>query len=268
MRPAALDYYECAALIHGADAPGMPATEDVAEVEVECKLADLADAGGELCDTAQLMSVIETIEVDEKPVEKFDHRRGPGRPPKWNEAKRMALHNAVMEHGTESWTTIGVVVGYSGSECRRQWLLLDQARHRTTLPDYFMAKRKTLKPPPRPVLHLTPDCCSDMKAAFKLFASESTVGNPESPCSVDTIDLICHEDSDVVILGKKKVHWFGLPDNPPEWKTGQRRQVPRTWEPCRYVDTTPQPCQATEFFHPTLSYEMCTTTLPPPSFWD
>lgn len=284
MRPAALDYYECAALIYGTDAPGMPATEprvmdieseeEVVEVEVDCELAAIGD---DLLDTSQLLNILdakgppfeETFCILTNRAPAFTSelpRRGPGRPPKWSSEDTDTLHMAINEYGFDAWDDVAKIVGHNGAECRRQWLLLEQQRHRTTMPDYFVSKRKKVKGPPRPAC-LIPDSCCSMEQALVLFMPDMQKDQPESPRSVDDIDLTCHEDPDIVVWGKKKVHWYGLPDNPPEWKTGERQKVARSWEPCRYVNTTPEKRDAKSFFLPTLSYEMCTTTLPPPSFW-
>ena len=57
---------------------------------------------------------------------------------------------------------------------------------------------------------------------------------PGSP--VSTIDLECTEHP-AVAMGdmSKRVTWMGLPANPPEWKTGPRKAIPRTWQPCKHV---------------------------------
>ena len=54
-----------------------------------------------------------------------------------------------------------------------------------------------------------------------------------SPVSV--YDLHCHEDPMDALGDRKYVRWSGLPSNPPEWITGERRAVPRTWTACKHV---------------------------------
>ena len=278
VRRVALDYYECASLIYGPNAPGMPSTIEVTEVEVDAELADMVD----LCDPTYLFSEILPIVLDEKPAEKYDSnnhdkvvtppRRDNDRPPKWGKEEKDTLHMAINEYGHDSWDKVSGIVGISADDCQRQWLLIDKARYRTTLPDYFIAKRRRPKPPPRPVPHLSPEsCCSDMEAAYRMFVldAQGMYGEESDYPRRDVdIDLVCYEDPYVAIHGKKKVQWSGLPENPPEWKTGERRKPTRTWEPCRYVDTTPERQEAKSFFLSTLSYEICSTTLPPLSFWD
>jgi len=219
----------------------MPSTPEVTEVEVDAELADMVD----LCDCTYFLSEILPIVLDEKPAEKYDSNN----------------HDKVSS-----------IVGISADDCQRQWMLIDKARYRTTLPDYFIAKRRRPKPPPRPVPHLSPEsCCSDMEAAYRMFVldAQGMYGEESDYPRRDVdIDLVCYEDPYVAIHGKKKVQWSGLPENPPEWKTGERRKPTRTWEPCSYVDTTPERQEAKSFFLSTLSYEICSTTLPPLSFWD
>ena len=52
--------------------------------------------------------------------------------------------------------------------------------------------------------------------------------------TVLTVDLLCDEDPQEAMADnvKKRVRWRGLPDAPPEWVTGERRKVPRLWQPC------------------------------------
>jgi hypothetical protein len=61
-------------------------------------------------------------------------------------------------------------------------------------------------------------------------------GNISSPRhTVLTVDLLCDEDPAFAMGDKKRVRWTGLPEEPPEWVTGKRRKVPRSWQPCVHV---------------------------------
>ena len=263
-RSVAIDYYECASLIHGADAPGMPDYNEMNSAAVDHELADIGEA---VYDTADMLLEFEDCLTPPQ--------RRKAAQEEWTQEHSASLLAAVAEHDCDDWTKIGVIVGQPGQECRRQWLLLDQARHRTTMPDYFVAKHKKSKAKPEPVpqhLCLAEDLCADISKINAFWANpttERTDNCKDSPRSIDAdIDLFCDEDPAVSVHGIRKVHWYGLPDNPPEWKSGERRKVPRTWEPCRYVNTKPEAREAVSFFHPTLSYEMCTASPPPLSFWD
>ena len=118
----------------------MPASEEMEEVEVDCELADIGD---ELCDTTRIMEVIATIDdrIETPPRRKADVCS-------WTDEHSSRLRHAIEMYGTADWAKVGALVGFPDRECRRQWLLLEQARHRSSMPDYFVAKRKKTKPPP------------------------------------------------------------------------------------------------------------------------
>lgn len=63
-------------------------------------------------------------------------------------------------------------------------------------------------------------------------ACENDPGNQVDNSHVTTtIDLYCHETS----FEGKRVTWSGLPPNPPVWRAGIPRKVPRRWTPCKHV---------------------------------
>ena len=217
----------------------------------------------------------------------------------WTEEHSSRLRDAMKEikqqtKGIEldqmDWARISMHVRRPEGECKRQWELLDGARVRTTLPDYFAPKRKrprVIRPVAFPMDCLdTTTCRTDDDAASILFHDETetdtwwsyddnndtndnddTNENSSPPNVMDGVDLYCYESAKRACFDKKCVRWYGLPENPPEWKRGPRQTVPRVWQPCRYVNTSSVRVSADKVFQPVLSTEMCTHSLPPGYFW-
>jgi len=228
-KSAAECYYGCTAIIYGADAPGMP-----------------------------------------RPV----HHDVPA----WDDAHSARLRKALIEFVCPTladWTKVSMAVGRPVGECKRQSELLDGARARSTIPGYFGCKRRktrVIRPVSFPHSVLDPSTCmEEIDAAAALFEVDSWWNNAgdTSPSTVidGEVDMLCYENAGRACYDKKWVHWTGLPANPPEWKTGPRKAVTRTWEACRYVDTSSVAVGPENVFHPVLSTDMCTHSLPPPSFW-
>lgn len=61
-----------------------------------------------------------------------------------------------------------------------------------------------------------------------LFEVAETTGLPSGVS--DSLDLLCHEPP-----LHKKVHFSGLPSDPPEFRAGTTRRVPLVWKACTHV---------------------------------
>lgn len=187
----------------------------------------------------------------------------PGVPvPEWIKSHTEKLRLAVELHGVEehAWAAIAEFVGHSSNECRRRWYLIEEVQVSATLPGFFTSKRKRPRVI-RTVPWITHQCSDDINHAASLFLKD-----PGIPDHLYEIDLLCYEKNACYV--EKRVTWSGLPPNPPEWKTGERRAVPRAWQPCPYVRITPTVVVAHAVFQPVLSHEMCSTSVPPDCFWN
>mgnify|MGYP006089782339 CR=1 FL=1 len=187
----------------------------------------------------------------------------PGVPvPEWTKNHTNKLRVAVKLHGVEehAWTAIAEFVGQPSNECRRRWYLIEEIQVSATLPNFFASKKKRSRVI-RTVPWITHQCSDDINHAASLFLKD-----PDVPDHLYKIDLLCYEKNACFV--EKRVTWKGLPPNPPEWKTGQRRAVPRAWQPCHYVRITPTVVVARAIFQPVLSHEMCNPSEPPASFWN
>ena len=192
---------------------------------------------------------------------------GHGMPLVWTPQQALLLRNAVSLYGAKSWDTISKIVGQDACECHRRWLLCEKEKVHSTIPGYFTAKRKKRRVavlvPQKPGHWSITDNVKGLQEAAVLFPDDRQDESPR-----DVVDLLCYEDPRISVHGEKHVMWKGLPSHPPEWKSGERRRIPRLWEPCRYVNATSERVHPSHVFLPVLSTEMSTHSLPPLDFWD